>query len=822
MERRIINCIYLILLVFLGLDAKANLIDTNKVSIQNLYPKGFTSQCLKMNGSAVTWGSCGSGGGGGLSNVVINNGDLFTTITNGTLATNGTTLIRVSNGAIFNGSLFTTYFNTKSTTNLSEGTNLYYTGARVNGDISDTIGVTTQAYDADLSAVAALSGTGFAVRTASNTWTTRNISFDNGITLTNNGGVAGNPRITQDLRLSTYTNDSNWSAEANGGTMRSIQITTDNGITSSVTGLSGNGGALRLSNNLALSTYTNDAGFLTGNQTITLSSDVTGSGTTGITTTIANSAITTGKISNGAVGTVDLANSSITSGKILNGTILVADIDNGTHGYYMKSVNGSVVWATAGSSDAATLDGLDSTQFLRSDTSDNYTSGTLTLDAGTTFDVNSTAVSIADTNISFDGASTTFTGTGAMTITPGAGTNFLVQQSQNGTTQFKNSSGSVIAILNSTSSYGNPSVTSIFGDSVIKFQENGRTQWAIGFKANGDTFRIDDSGLFANNRFVMKNDGNVGIGIATPVHKLSVAGTINATGNITGVNLSGTNTGDQTITLTGDVTGSGTGSFAATIVNNAVTSGKISNGAVTSADLASSAVGTSNIAANAVTSAKISNGTIIGADLANADFGSFTVSSGTATIDANSITSAMITNATVATADIASSITLTTPNIGAATGTSLTLTGKMVAGTNVNGTTFNATKLLASGTFNGVSLNVSNGAAFLSVKNIGNGGTTEAFDFTKANKFIMALNASTCAISASTDPRGATSLQLMIQQRAGSQTVTWTACGSASGFCWPGGTAPTLTTSANAIDVISCLYNPTKDRYYCNSSLDFR
>jgi beta-lactamase superfamily II metal-dependent hydrolase len=32
--------------------------------------------------------------------------------------------------------------------------------------------------------------------------------------------------------------------------------------------------------------------------------------------------------------------------------------------------------------------------------------------------------------------------------------------------------------------------------------------------------------------------------------------------------LSGSNSGDQTITLTGDVTGSGTGSFAATIANN--------------------------------------------------------------------------------------------------------------------------------------------------------------------------------------------------------------------------------------------------------------
>lgn len=43
----------------------------------------------------------------------------------------------------------------------------------------------------------------------------------------------------------------------------------------------------------------------------------------------------------------------------------------------------------------------------------------------------------------------------------------------------------------------------------------------------------------------------------------------------TDLNLTGTNSGDQTITLTGDVTGTGTGSFAATIAANAVTNAKL-------------------------------------------------------------------------------------------------------------------------------------------------------------------------------------------------------------------------------------------------------
>ena len=56
-----------------------------------------------------------------------------------------------------------------------------------------------------------------------------------------------------------------------------------------------------------------------------------------------------------------------------------------------------------------------------------------------------------------------------------------------------------------------------------------------------------------------------------------VGGSLTVTGAVVGSNLSGTNTGNQTIVLTGDVTGSGTGSFAATIAVGAVTLAKQAN-----------------------------------------------------------------------------------------------------------------------------------------------------------------------------------------------------------------------------------------------------
>jgi hypothetical protein len=79
--------------------------------------------------------------------------------------------------------------------------------------------------------------------------------------------------------------------------------------------------------------------------------------------------------------------------------------------------------------------------------------------------------------------------------------------------------------------------------------------------------------------------GTVATPTTTPAITLSLGAitptSVAASGTVTGSNLSGTNTGNQTITLTGDVTGSGTGSFAATLANTAVVPGSYTNSNVT-------------------------------------------------------------------------------------------------------------------------------------------------------------------------------------------------------------------------------------------------
>lgn len=82
------------------------------------------------------------------------------------------------------------------------------------------------------------------------------------------------------------------------------------------------------------------------------------------------------------------------------------------------------------------------------------------------------------------------------------------------------------------------------------------------------------------NQLKLLTNGNVTTGAA-----------FTATGAVTGSNLSGTNTGDQTITLTGDVTGTGTGSFAATIAADAVTYAKMQNVSATDMLLGRSTAG---------------------------------------------------------------------------------------------------------------------------------------------------------------------------------------------------------------------------------------
>lgn len=106
--------------------------------------------------------------------------------------------------------------------------------------------------------------------------------------------------------------------------------------------------------------------------------------------------------------------------------------------------------------------------------------------------------------------------------------------------------------------------------------------FATSIKINGFSLTVSNTASISGTNTgdqinITGNAGTVTNGVYTTdtgtVTNTMLAGSIanNKLSNSAVANLSGTNTGDQTITLTGDVTGSGIGSFAATIGANKVT-----------------------------------------------------------------------------------------------------------------------------------------------------------------------------------------------------------------------------------------------------------
>ena len=129
-----------------------------------------------------------------------------------------------------------------------------------------------------------------------------------------------------------------------------------------------------------------------------------------------------------------------------NGTGAIQATAAGTNGYVLYSNSGTPAWLPQSSIDAGSISGISSSQFLRSDTSDNFTSGTLTTDAGTTLSVLGD-LSIADTNIALTGASTTFTSTGGLTLTSGGGLTTNLTTTSNALFTSSTSGSDSIALL---------------------------------------------------------------------------------------------------------------------------------------------------------------------------------------------------------------------------------------------------------------------------------------------------------------------------------------------------------------------------------------
>jgi len=102
---------------------------------------------------------------------------------------------------------------------------------------------------------------------------------------------------------------------------------------------------------------------------------------------------------------------------------------------------------------------------------------------------------------------------------------------------------------------------------------------------------------------------------------------------------------------------------------------------------------------------------------------------------------------------------------------------------------------------------------FQSVANNGTSGTSKNINWGNGQKHYVQMTGN-CTFTF-TAPDGPGNFMLNLTQDAtGGRTATWPAT-----VKWPGGTAPTLTATASAVDIIAFYYDGTN--YYGQASLDF-
>ncbi len=248
-------------------------------------------------------------------------------------------------------------------------------------------------------------------------------------------------------------------------------------------------------------------------------------------------------------------------------------------------------------------------------------------------------------------------------------------------------------------------------------------------------------------------------------------------------NTSGVNTGDQTITLTGDVTGTGTGTFTSTIANSAVTYAKMQN--VTAGKL----LGSTNTSAAAPGEVTIGTGlSLTNGTLAATNAGTVTsVAALTLGTTGNDIGSS------VATASTTPIITLNIPDASVSARGVVTTGTQTIAGAKTFSGAITAKNYITT-----VPANIT-------------ATTTTALDFSTGNILKVSLGANITTLSVTNATAGTYLLEII---QGGTYTVAFPAA-----WKWSGGTAPTITATSGKTDIITIVYDGTT--YFASAVQNF-
>ena len=171
-------------------------------------------------------------------------------------------------------------------------------------------------------------------------------------------------------------------------------------------------------------------------------------------------------------------------------------------------------------------------------------------------------------------------------------------------------------------------------------------------------------------------------------------------------------------------------------------------------------------------------------------------------IAANAVTNVGIANGTIVSVDLADgSVTTTKIDTGAVTGDKIG--ANAINSNNVVGGTFaqpgSATSYSANQTFavaNVTNQLISSGAAYQNIIRLTDAATITP-NLAQTNNFIVTLGGSRTMANATNIIPGQSGIIFVQQDETGSRTLTFE-----TGWRFPGNTAPTLTTTANAVDMI--------------------
>lgn len=504
------------------------------------------------------------------------------------------------------------------------------------------------------------------------------------------------------------------------GTVTSVSVVTANGVSGSVATATTTPAITLTLNNItpasvaAVGTITgsNLSGTNTGNQTITLTGDVTGSGTGSFAATLATVNSNVGSFTNASItvngkGLITAASSGsagATSVSNSDGSLTISP----TTGAVVASLNvaHANLWTAAQTITLASPGAgapAYSALFVASGNAANYTAlsvgrtvpefymgvagaagdylaGTAAGD-GVLFATSGAKIRFGIANVG--GTAQNVISSTGIGIGVGSTANNAALEVRNGTgiTSF---TGTTIgnAILSGPTASGDKFATLDFTETSDPTIPNARI--GAKFTSTGSQLHFGVSNLYASG---ITTDAL----IIDQTGAAAFASSIVATGAISGSNLSGTNTGNQTITLTGDVTGSGTGSFAATLAtvnSNIGTFGSATQASVVTVNAKGLVTAASNVtitpAAGSLTGLGTGVGTALAVNVGSA--GAFVVNGGAlGTPSSGTLTSATGLPISTGVSGLASGIAtwLATPssvNLLAAM-TTKTGTGSLVFGT---------------------------------------------------------------------------------------------------------------------------------------------